>query len=126
MQGMIKTAYGSRSQILAVVDPQVSFGCIVSATGVTANAEGKKIVKAGTPLYGSLLKRDTAFSTTASSDTECVGALLHDVDVTGGNNNGTCLNFGWINTKRLDADVLALWTDTVKTALKAKVTLVTA
>lgn len=123
MQGFKKNTLTAPIQILAVVDPQVSFGCIVSDKNVTAGTDGKKTVKAGTPLTGDLTNRETAFEI-AADGTTAVGVLLHDVDVTDGANNGTCLVFGWINQKYLDSATLELWTDSVKNALNAKVTLV--
>ena len=183
MQGFIKTEVGNINQILFCTDPQVSVGIIVSDTGVTAGSDGSKIVKAGTPMYGSLTDRDTAFKISASSvaasatatvsgtgvtaatvtaatfstavsgasgiyefeysesdtswqydgtdistttygitvtgtpadgdkiivdftaayNTTAVGVLLHDVDVTAGDDNGTLLIFGFVNRNRLDA-----------------------
>lgn len=126
MHGFKKTVGGAPVQILAVVEPQVSFGCIVSATGVTAGDDGRKIVKAGTPLTGDLTERETAFQAYAKSGdaTKVVGVLLHDVDVTDGDENGTCLVFGWVNKDYVDAAVLDLWDEGAISALKAKVTLV--
>ena len=102
MQGFKQTVGAAPVQILAVVDPQVSFSCLVSDTGVSAGTDGKKVVKADTP----------------------VGVLLHDVDVTDGKNNGTCLVFGFVNLERLDETTAALITSKVKTALNGKVTFI--
>lgn len=54
-------------QILFCTDPQVSVGIIVDDTDITAGDDGRKVVKAGTPMYGSLVDRDTPFLTTSSS-----------------------------------------------------------
>lgn len=118
--GVRKETYGNTNQILFAVEHQVSMGVVVSnALGV---AEGtKKVVKAGTPLTGSLDARTTAFTAaTAGSSTEAsdaVGVLLHDVDVTTGDANGTLLLFGFVNTNRIDATTKAKLTDTVKAAM---------
>lgn len=118
--GVRKETYGSTNQILFAVEHQVSMGVVVSETlGV---AEGtKKVVKAGTPLTGNLDARTTAFTAaTAGSSTEAsnaVGVLLHDVDVTTGNANGTLLLFGFVNTNRIDATTKAKLTDIVKAAM---------
>lgn len=118
--GVRKETYGNTNQILFAVEHQVSMGVVVSkALGV---AEGtKKVVKAGTPLTGKLDARTTAFTAaTAGSSTEAsdaVGVLLHDVDVTTGNANGTLLLFGFVNTNRIDATTKAKLTDTVKAAM---------
>lgn len=118
--GVRKETYGNTNQILFAVEHQVSIGVVVSkALGV---AEGtKKVVKAGTPLTGNLDARTTAFTAaTVGSSTEAsnaVGVLLHDVDVTTGDANGTLLLFGFVNTNRVDATTKAKLTDTVKAAI---------
>lgn len=118
--GVRKETYGNTNQILFAVEHQVSMGVVVSkALGV---AEGtKKVVKAGTPLTGNLDARTTAFTAaTAGSSTEAsdaVGVLLHDVDVTTGDANGTLLLFGFVNTNRIDATTKVKLTDTVKKAM---------
>lgn len=118
--GVRKETYGNTNQILFAVEHQVSMGVVVSkALGV---AEGnKKVVKAGTPLTGNLDARTTAFTAaTAGSPTEAsnaVGVLLHDVDVTTGDANGTLLLFGFVNTNRVDATTKAKLTDIVKAAM---------
>lgn len=118
--GVRKETYVNTNQILFAVEHQVSMGVVVSkALGV---AEGtKKVVKAGTPLTGNLDARTTAFTAaTAGSSTEAsnaVGVLLHDVDVTTGDANGTLLLFGFVNTNRIDATTKAKLTDIVKAAM---------
>lgn len=118
--GVRKETYGNTNQILFAVEHQVSMGVVVSkALGV---AEGtKKVVKAGTPLTGNLDARTTAFTAaTAGSSTEAsnaVGVLLHDVDVTTGDANGTLLLFGFVNTNRVDSTTKAKLTDIVKAAM---------
>lgn len=192
MQGFKKSVAVNTKQILFCTDPQVSVGIIVDDTGVNAGDDGRKIVKAGTPMYGSLLDRATPFTITGSDtdptatattvgtgitaatvtaatfatavnnvggtypfvyqengsggagwyksdrygweitdltdygiavtgtpadsdgiqvhftagvDDKATGVLLHDVDVTDGDDNGTLLIFGFVNINRLDADV---------------------
>lgn len=118
--GVRKETYENTNQILFAIEHQVSMGVVVSkALGV---AEGtKKVVKAGTPLTGNLDARTTAFTAaTAGSSTEAsnaVGVLLHDVDVTTGDANGTLLLFGFVNTNRIDATTKAKLTDIVKAAM---------
>lgn len=118
--GVRKETYGNTNQILFAVEHQVSMGVVVSkALGV---ADGtKKVVKAGTPLTGNLDARTTAFTAaTAGSSSEAsnaVGVLLHDVDVTTGDANGTLLLFGFVNTNRIDAKTKAKLTDIVKAAM---------
>jgi hypothetical protein len=115
--GIKKETYGSGKQILFAVEHQVSMGIVVDqSVGV---AEGtKKIAKAGTPLTGNLDARGTAFTAaTTSTDSNAVGILLHDVDVTVDDNNGAILLFGFVNTNMIDSTTKAKITAEVKTAL---------
>lgn len=118
-----KSPYVSTNQILFNTDPFVAVSIIVDATlGVTDQATGRKIVKAGTPLTGDLTKRETAFGiVNEASDSlasNAKGILLHDVDVTTGNANGTLLIFGFVNVDRIDTTVMKKNNEYVKEALK--------
>lgn len=117
-------SYVNVNQILFNTDPQVSVGIQVSNTGISAGDDGKKIVKAGTPMTGDLTARGTAFTkaTTTEGVSNAVGVLLHDVDVTAGAENGTLLIFGFVDLNKVDATTAALITADVKTALKGGVT----
>lgn len=53
-----------------------------------------------------------------------VGVLLHDVDVTSGNANGTLLIFGFVDLNKFDAETASLITSEVEDALKGKVTFI--
>lgn len=112
------------NQILFNTDPQVSVGVLASNTGVSADSDGKKILKAGTPMTGNLEARGTAFAkaSTTSGVSNAVGILLHDVDVTAGNENATLLIFGFVDLNKVDTTTAALITSDVKTALKGRVT----
>lgn len=125
MANRIKTqAYVNVNQILFNTDPQVSVGIQVTNTGISADSDGKKILKAGTPLAGSLEARGTAFvkATTTSGASNAIGILLHDVDVTAGAENATMLIFGFVDLNKVDTTTAALITADVKTALKGGVT----
>ena len=104
--GVSKTTYAATKQILANVELQSSVGCIVpQSIGVAVGA--RKIAKAGTPIKIDLMNLQTAAQ--AATGTVALNAvLLHDVDVTAGNANGTALIFGFVNVNRVDADVAAL------------------
>lgn len=71
-------------------------------------------------MYGNIDARGTAFvaETTTEGVSNAVGILLHDVDITDGNNNGTLLIFGFVNKLRIDSVTLAKITAAVQTALK--------
>lgn len=125
--GIKKETYGSTNQILFNVEPQVSVGIVVDdSVQATANSLGKKIVKAGTPLTGDLTNRLTSFTAakagSASEASDAVGVLLHDVDVTTGDANGTLLIFGFVNLDRIDETTQGKLTSYVKTALAGRVT----
>lgn len=115
--GIKKETYGSGKQILFAVEHQVSMGIVVDqSVGVTEGT--KKIAKAGTPLTGDLDARGTAFTAaTTSTDSNAVGILLHDVDVTVDDNNGAILLFGFVNTNMIDSTTKAKITAEVKAAL---------
>lgn len=76
--------------------------CMVSDSGITADANGLKIVKAGTPW--------------PANDATCKGILLHDVDVTYGEAPGTYVFEGSINTTKLTANGITV-ADTAKAVL---------
>lgn len=120
--GFTKTTAVAPTQILANVELQHSMGVVVAQGSTKAGADGRKILKAGTPLAGNLDTRTTPFTQATGAD--AVGVLLHDVDVTAGNANGTLLIFGFVNTNRIDGETKALVTSEVKTALKGNVTFV--
>lgn len=64
--GITKTSGTTRNIILMAPELAFAISCKVANTGIEADANGKKLVKAGTPLYGSLTARDTAFTVSAS------------------------------------------------------------
>ena len=127
MANKIKTDAGTGTQqILFATQPSMSVGVVVGNAGVSADSEGKKILKAGTPLKGSLEARGTAWTLAADSSgaNPAAGVLLHDVDVTAGNENGTALIFGFVDLNKVDSSVTALITTAAKTALAGKVTFI--
>lgn len=109
--GITKTSMAATKQILANVDLQSSVGCIVPQTlGVAVGS--KKIAKAGTPIKIDLMNLQTA-AVKADGATALNAVLLHDVDVTAGNANGTALIFGFVNVNRVDSDVATAITTAV-------------
>lgn len=109
--GITNTSMAATKQILANVDLQSSVGCIVPQTlGVVVGS--KKIAKAGTPIKIDLMNLQTA-AVKADGATALNAVLLHDVDVTAGNANGTALIFGFVNVNRVDSDVATAITTAV-------------
>lgn len=116
--GIKKETYGNVQQILFAVEHQVSVGIVVDETCGVEQTNGRKIAKAGTPVTGDLDKRTVAFTpATTGVSTDVIGVLLHDVDVTTGDNNGTLLLFGFVNTNRLDKTTKEKITADIKKAL---------
>lgn len=109
--GISKTTMTAPRQILANVELQSSVGCIVpQALGVEVG--GKKIAKAGTPIKVDLMNLQTV-AAKADGTTAMNAVLLHDVDVTNGNANGTALIFGFVNVNRVESDVATAITTAV-------------
>ena len=109
--GIAKTTAVAPTQILGDVDFQVSIGCVLANTGVSAGADGKKIVKAGTPAKVDPSNLQTAATVITSNENinDANVIILHDVDVTNGNANATGLVMGIVNYNRLDTTVQALF-----------------
>lgn len=110
--GIKKETAVSPIQILFDVQHQVSVGITLAKTSDAAqDIDGRKIVKAGTPLNGDLKARGTAFTKAVDTTKPAVGVLLHDVDVTDEKANGTLLIHGFVNLSRLDGTTAALITE---------------
>lgn len=82
---------------------------VIGDTGVTANASGEKLVKAGTPVKGDLKNRNTPF-TVAADGTGAVGVILHDVYVTDGKANSQAVIFGIVDISKVESDVATMLT----------------
>ena len=131
MANMIqKTSYPNNPKQIMLADSQmVSFPVVLANTEVTAGSDGRKILRAGTPIAGNIEARNTAFTKAKSSTggepsvttSNAVGILLHDVDVTDGNNNGIVVLFGFVDLEKLDEETFKLITAEVKTALSGKI-----
>lgn len=117
--GIKKITGAAPVQILFDVQNQVSVSIVVD-DGYSVTRDGRKIVPAGTPLSGSLTARNTAFvkavdntaESGASNGKPATGVLLHDVDVTDGDTNGTLLIWGFVDLNKIDATTAALLTAT--------------
>lgn len=104
--GFTTKSYNTRKTILVDEFNSTSMSCMVTNAGVTADPEtGKKMILAGTPVYGDLLERNTPF--TVSGTGTPVGVILHDVDVTSGQANSQFVIFGFIDVSKLDETVAA-------------------
>jgi hypothetical protein len=128
-----QTTYTNKNEILKFADHYVDIPVMVDDAGIVANADGKKIMLAGTPIGGTgstntilgnpltlATKHNTqsGATTVAGSGVDAEGVLLNDVDVTYGDAPGSMLIHGFIDLNKLPeapcADVIA--------ALKTRIT----
>ena len=70
------------------------------------------LFRSGTPIKVDLMNLQTA-AVKADGTTAMNAVVLHDVDVTDGNANGTALIFGFVNVNRVDSDVATAITTAV-------------
>lgn len=120
--GVQKESFMSEPQIMVNSAPHFAVGVVVSqAAGIVDAETGRKLVKAGTPLYGDLDDRETPFTATAPTGAGAVttpaGILQHTCDVTVADGNGDLVLIGVVNLDRVDDTTQALITSAVKTAL---------
>lgn len=88
-----QTSYGNNIEILKYgAQDYVARPIMVSATGIVANEDGKKIVKAGSILNNAGV---------VVNDGSAEGVLLWDVDVTYGDAPGSLVMFGFIDGTKL-------------------------
>ncbi|HZG16958.1 MAG TPA: hypothetical protein VE710_18360 [Candidatus Bathyarchaeia archaeon] len=102
MSKFVETQYTTPKQILKFPDHYVAVAVTVDNTGVVANADGKKIVPAGTILGGGFLADDTK-KAVAANDATAEGVLFNDTDVTHGPAPGAAIIHGFIATGKLPA-----------------------
>lgn len=100
---MTQTDYSATKDILIAEELAFAIPVIFGNAGLVADSDGKKIIKAGTPISGTAaanilqvrqtvaIKDDTATATMIA---------LHDVDVTDGNANGTALVAGIVDINK--------------------------
>lgn len=92
---IIKNSYNNVNQILVDPNLQFSIGCIIPQD------LGK--AKAGTPIKVDLSNVSTPVEKPDGSTTPANAVLLHDVDLSHGQTNGTALLFGFVNLSRIDS-----------------------
>lgn len=112
---------GVPKQVLGFIANKVALGVMLNDTGITADANGKKIIPAGTPVGGtsSTLEDEQAVLSVAN-DATAQGVLEFAADVTGGQGNGTMIVNGFVNELRFPDGVTV--SDEAKKALDGKVT----
>lgn len=94
------TQYGTPKQILKFPDHYVALAVTVDDTGVAPDANGKKIVPAGTIIGGGFIADDTV-KAVKSNDDNAEGVLFNDTDVTYGPAPGAAIIHGFIDIGKL-------------------------
>jgi hypothetical protein len=102
MSKFVTTSYGNRKEILKFPDHYVNLAITVDDTGIAANADGKKIVPAGTIMGGGVLADPTELAVPVNGATS-EGVLFNDVDVTYGPAPGALLIHGFVDLAKLPA-----------------------
>jgi hypothetical protein len=104
--GVRTEEFANKRQILANVDLQASVGCIIPENfPMTTVTNGRRFVKAGMPFTLNLLDRETPVTPNPVGGNVI---LLHDVDITDGDANGTALVFGFVKLSALESQTQAI------------------
>ena len=90
------TEYGTTKEILKYQAHHVAIAAMIDDTGITANADGKKIVPAGTLVTG--LGDDVVV---LANDDTTQGIILSDVDVTHGKAPCAVVVHGFIDLTKI-------------------------
>lgn len=112
--------FGNDKQILIAPELAFTIGALVGNSGVDADSEGKKIIKAGTPVGGStsvLTNRQTVLTVGGTAQ----GVVLHDVDVTAGDTNATIVLEGTIDLLKLDSTTATALSSAAGTLTKIRI-----
>ena len=93
-----------------LIAPELAFEmpALFGNTGVSADSEGKKIIKAGTPVYGTanvFMNRQTVLTVSGGEGASLYGVARHDIDVTAGTKGDTLLVAGYVDYLKLDSAV---------------------
>lgn len=102
-----KSNYVASTQILADPNLQFSVGCVVPAVAGDEADGGRKIAQAGLPIVVDLGSLNSACKVADATANLANAVLLHDVDVTKGQNNGTALIFGFVDMSKLSTDMIS-------------------
>lgn len=100
MGKFVITDYASGKEILKYPDHHVSMTATFDDTGITTNADGKKIVPAGTIVGGGMLA-DRSVKVKEANDATAVGVSRYDVDVTYGPAVGAVVIHGFVDLAKL-------------------------
>jgi hypothetical protein len=102
---MATVTYGNNKDIRLFPEVCVEIPCIIGGAGVSAGTDGRKVVKAGTPVGSATNVFEDRQTVLTANDTNAIGVLMHDVDVTVGSANASVLIAGYVDLLKLDASV---------------------
>lgn len=123
MSKFLETSFTNRKDILKFPDHYVALAITVDDAGVVVNADGKKIVPAGTILGGGVIADPALYAKPATTtndvngvpvSTDAEGVLLNDVDVTYGPALGALVIHGFINESKMPTAPIDLERDALK------------
>ncbi|MGE7984923.1 hypothetical protein [Lysinibacillus fusiformis] len=100
MGKLVVTDYASGKEILKYPDHHVSMTATFDDIGITENADGKKIVPAGTIVGGGMLS-DRSVKAKSANDATAEGVSRYDVDVTYGPAVGAVVIHGFVDLAKL-------------------------
>ncbi|WP_203642954.1 hypothetical protein [Levilactobacillus andaensis] len=124
----IKTrVFGTGREILTNFSHALPLSCMVQDTNATADDNGVKFIKAGTPLGATGFKirdREKTVLSPATDASQAVGIAMHDINVSDGVARDTVIFRGDVVYSNMDTDVQALFTDEMEKALSPQITLV--
>ena len=104
---IVKSTCVAPVQILADPNLQFSVGCIVPAVAGNDTDDGRKIAQAGLHIVVDLGSLNDACKVADATTNLANAVLLHDVDVTKGQNNGTALIFGFVDMSKVSSDMIS-------------------
>lgn len=104
---IVKSTYTAPVQILADPNLQFSVGCIVPKVAGADTGDGRKIAQAGLPIVVDLNSLNSVCKVADATTNFANAVLLHDVDVTEGQNNGTALIFGFVDMSKLSPGMVS-------------------
>lgn len=104
MSKFVETSYTNSKVILKFPNHSIQLAVTVSDEGITANADGKKIVPAGTIIGGAgedSFLADKSVHAVKKNGAGAEGVLFYDVDVTYGPKEGAAVIHGFIDKNKL-------------------------
>lgn len=100
MSKFVETTFTNKKEILKFPDHYVNLAVTVSDAGVATNADGKKIVPAGTILGGGFLTDESVLAV-KTNGAGAEGVLFNDTDVTYGPAPGAAMIHGFVDLDKL-------------------------